>query len=152
MGRIIICLVGLVISGIASATSPSIGDIYKMLLEQRQEIASLKTNQAALRREVLDSKLQEAQLRDELQETRVQFASIHKPAEIELPESNPRREATFVASAGIVYINPILSGGINLSERIGYEPGFDVSFGYEDDNYWDYGLHYMHFEIGRAHV
>lgn len=145
MGRLIICLVGLVISGVASAISPSIDDLYKMLLEQRQEIASLKTNQAALRREVLNSKLQEAQLRDELQETRVQFASIHSPAEIELPDNKPRREAAFVASAGPLYVQPILSQVDVPGASVDSHLGFDVSGTYLAENGWDYSLSYRHF-------
>lgn len=73
---------------------------------------------------------------------------MHNPTEVELPDNNPRGEATFVASAGIVYINPILRGGFSTSprrpDRIGYESGSNVSLGHEDDHYWDCGLQCTH--------
>jgi len=148
----------LVFNGVANAASLTIDDVYQMLLEQKEvqnkqqeKIASLEANQRSLERDATNSKLQEARLRDDLHKAKIQLASVQKATSHDFGEptfDTPQRDEGFVASAGLLYVNPTIEnaghfeGSGKLSGDIG---GFDLSVAYSGDNNFNYTVNYTHF-------
>ena len=134
-------------SGIANAASPTIDDVYQMLLKQQEKIASLEANQRSLERDVTKSKLREARLRDDLHKAETQLASVQKAASNDFGEPTydaPQREEGFVASAGLLYVMPNISHE-NQGEIADYDLGFNISASYQDANNVDFSINYKHF-------
>jgi len=149
-------------SGIANAASPTIDDVYQMLLEQKEvqkeqkkvqnkqqeKIASLEANQRSLERDVTQSKLREARLRDELHNAKKQLASVQKAASHDFGEPTydvPQREEGFVVSAGALNITPILKQP-EIQIPTTSDLGFSVSASYQADDNLDYLIRYKHLE------
>jgi len=141
-------------SGIANAASPTIDDVYQMLLEQKDvqkeqqaKIASLEANQRSLERDVTKSKLREARLRDDLHKAKIQLASVQKATSHDFGEPTydaPQRDEGFVASAGLLYVMPNISHE-SQGDITDYNLGFNISAGYQDANNVDFSINYKHF-------
>jgi len=137
-------------SGIANAASPTIDDVYQMLLKQQEKIASLEANQRSLERDVTKSKLREARLRDDLHKAETQLASVQKATSHDFGEptyDTPQREEGFVVSAGALNITPILKQPEAQPQiPTTSDLGFAVSASYQTDDNLDYLIRYKHLE------
>ncbi len=134
-------------SGIANAASPTIADVYQMLLKQQEKIASLEANQRSLERDVTNSKLREARLRDDLHKAEIQLASVQKATSNDFGEpiyDAPQREEGFVASAGLLYVKPYATNK-QLGNDNDHDLGFNMTAGYQAANNVDYAINYKHF-------
>ena len=139
----------LVNTGVYAA--PTNEQLYQMLLD-------MKTEQANLKKEVAESKIRESDLKAHLDKTKAELATAKKQLD-ESPKDTKQKTSNvkegFFASAGALYVKPIIDGNrspsgysnssINGGE-LDYEPGFQVSAGYQANNNWDYTLGFKHFD------
>lgn len=134
--------------------TPSNEELYKMLLE-------VKNEQTKLKQQLFESKQRERNLQSELAATRSKLFDARKS--ITQPAGNQTKELErkegFFATAGAIYVRPMIDdSGINInpsqtdtydntliSQNMDFEPGLQVSAGYQASDNWDYTLKFKHF-------
>lgn len=134
--------------------TPSNEELYKMLLE-------VKNEQTKLKQQLFESKQRERNLQSELAATRSKLFDTRKS--ITQPAGNQTKELErkegFFATAGAIYVRPMIDdSGINInpsqtdtydntliSQNMDFEPGLQVSAGYQASDNWDYTLKFKHF-------
>lgn len=141
--------VSMLISGSAIA-APTNEQLYKMLLE-------MKAEQSALKKEVAASKTRESELKASLSRAQADLlAAKERPGEPlkDDKQKTPIAKNGFFASAGALYAKPLVNASAGFvpikSNELNYDPGFQVSAGYQAADNLDYGLKYKRFDTDGA--
>ncbi len=122
-------------------------------------LLEVKAKQGRLKQEVTQGKKRESALQLELTRTQDELVIAKQQldqsfADTEEPEELAIKEGFFI-SAGGLYVRPLIDSKFTLNGVTGsfrmpgnemdYEPGFQVSLGYQAADNWDYRLKFKHF-------
>lgn len=137
-------LLTLVNTGVYAA--PTNEQLYQMLLE-------MKTEQESLKKEVAESKIRESDLKAHLDKANVELVATKKQLDESLKDEDEKQKTPnvkegFFLSAGALYVRPQIDAnkalGASKGNNLDYEPGLQVSTGYQAHDNWDYALKYKH--------
>jgi hypothetical protein len=140
----------LVLVNCSAFAAPTNEQLYQMLLEVKAEQGRLKQEATLAKKRESALQLELTRTQDELVLAKQQLnQSFEEPEELAIKEG-------FFMSAGGLYVRPLIdSGSSNLvsggdpirmaGNEMDYEPGFQVSLGYQATDNWDYRLKFKHF-------
>jgi len=140
----------LVLVNFSAFAAPTNEQLYQMLLEVKAKQDKLEKEATLAKKRESDLQLELARTQDELVLAKQQLnQSFDEPEELAIKEG-------FFMSAGGLYVRPLIDsesslpgGGDGTSPMAGnemdYEPGFQVSLGYQATDNWDYRLKFKHF-------
>ena len=153
MRKTLVFLTSMFIGTIAYA-APSNEQLYQMIVGLKNEIADSKAKASELQVNLDKANTQLVSAKKQLGE--LPKASSLVTAIKQLDESAKNKppmmanlKEGFTISAGALYVKPVTSGnGFYCcdSNKINYEPGFQVSADYQAKNNWDYALKFKHFD------
>jgi len=139
----------LVLVNFSAFAAPTNEQLYQMLLKVQAE-------QGRLKQEATQAKKRESALQLEL--TRTQDELVLAKQQLNQPFEEPEELAIkegFFMSAGGLYVRPLIDSKFTTSDsnigvrmagnEMDYEPGFQVSLGYQVADNWDYRLKFKHF-------